>query len=254
VEAVVGEGARLRVPAGGGGGRSLELLAGVAWFDPGGPAAAAGVSPPPFLLRAGGVEVEDRGATFAVERRASGAVSVTVEAGRVAVRSGGREVAASGPSRVDASPGGEPGEAHPAEPSDATAWFAFPEVRAAIAEGTGEGRDLVVTLLPSVPRAIRIAPWDRADPLFTVRAEPPDGSAVLLPVRPRMLRRKPPDPDPDGGFLLKPGRPYRMVLDPAALGLRPGTYRVQVLYSASRPGGGLWRGTRPSNTLELVVP
>ncbi len=251
VEVVLGKDSRLGLPPSlmqGGAIRSLDLLAGAAYFEPG-PAPGAG----PLRVRAGGAEVEDRGARFAVERRAGGAVAVIVETGVVVVRSAGAERAISGPCRVDLAEGAGPPEPSPAEAQDATAWFAFPELALEVAPpSAGAPPEILLTLRPSVPRPIRVAPFHRFDPLFTLRAIHPGRGLVEIPLRPGMLVRPAPEADADGAFLLRPDRPYRVAVDPGALGLEPGTWRLEALYASGRVGG-LWRGTRASNPVDLVV-
>lgn len=111
---------------------------------------------------------------------------------------------------------------------------------------------MVLTLRPSVPREIRIAPWDRFDTLFTLRVTHPEKGLSDVPLRGRAVSRPAPVPAGDGTFALGADRPYRLHVDPAALGLAPGRYRVEAVYAAHR-SGGTWRGTRASNTVELVV-
>jgi hypothetical protein len=255
-EAVLGAGARLRIPEGRRPDRTLELVSGAAWFDPSPEGSEA--RPPAasrlVILAGDGVEVEERGARFAVERRAGGAVEVMVEAGVVVVRSGGGETTAGGPCRIAAAPGGKPSAPTPAPAEDATAWFAYPDLSLEVLPGAAPGeQDLVLTVLPAVPRRVRIAPFDPYDPLFSLRCSREDKGLLQVPLRPPMLRRAPPEPDSDGGFLLGPLRPYRIVINPAALGLPRGRVRIEALYSATRPGG-LWRGTRASNPVEVDVP
>lgn len=245
-DVVLGAGARIRVPAGGAVRREIEVLAGAAFVDPTSPPdPAAG----PLLARAGAVAVEDRGGRFSVEFGPGGTVLVTVETGVVVVRAGGVERAVSGPCRVAVPPSGPPGEPARAEPTDATAWFAYPDLALAL-----RGRDLVLEMRPSVPREIRIAPFHRFDPLFSLLVEHPERGQASIPIGSRMLRPPPPpEGGPDGAFLLGPRKPYTIVVDAGALGLARGRYRLRAVYSAGRPGG-LWRGTRTSNEVDLEVP
>jgi hypothetical protein len=251
-EVVLGEGTRIRIP-GGEAGRALDLEEGIAWFDPAG-APGARVPEARLRVRAGEATFEERGARFTVERRANGALALLVEEGVVLVRSGGAERLVPGPARLEVSPGAVPGEPLPAEAGDAVDWFAHPDLALEERPGTVPGeKDLVLVLRPAVPRRIRIAPWDRFDPLFSIRAFTPERGEVSLDVRPRMLRRPPPDADADGAFLLGPDRPYMIHVDPSSLGLPPGKVRLRAVYAASRLSG-LWRGTRASNTIEIEVP
>jgi len=243
---VLGAGARLRVPRDGAHGRALDLLAGSVYVEPSAPSdPAAG----PLRVAAGAVAVEDRGGRFSVEIGEGGAVTVAVETGVVLVRAAGVERAVSGPCRVAVPPAGPPGAPVPAEASDATAWFSRPEVSLEV-----RGPDLVLELRPSVPREIRIAPFHRLDPLFSLLLEHPERGQVSIPILPRMLRPPPPpEGGADGAFLLGPRKPYTIVVDPGALGLAPGRYRLRAMYTSGRPGG-LWRGTRTSNEVDLEVP
>ena len=246
---VLGGGTRLRL-VGNGGGRAVELLEGLAWFEPAPP---DGKAADPALratlrVRAGSLEVEGRGAHFTLERRANGSAVVCIEAGVAVLRSGGAEAVVSGPARVDVPDGGKPGEAVPAEPSDAAGWFARPEVLLERQPG-----ELIVTLRPEVPFPLRIAPFDRFDPLFTFLAERPGRPPLTLVLKPEMQLRPPPPGDADGAFLLSASRSSRISVDPGALGLEPGRYALSAVYTAHRVGG-LWRGTRSSKPVELDVP
>jgi len=249
-EVVLGPGTRIRIPAEGDAGRRLVLLAGAIFVEPG-----PGAPPPagPVSVAAGDLEVEDRGARFSVERTGGGAAILRVATGVVVARSAGAERTVSGPCRVDVPEGGPPGEPLPAEASDATAWFAYPEISLSLADPRGGGGAvLAVALTPSFPGEIPIAPFHERDPLFVLVATHPERGRTEVAVAPRMLLAPPPAAGPDGAFLLAPARPYRIEVDAASLGLPPGRYRVAALYSASRPGGP-WRGSRASNEVELEV-
>jgi hypothetical protein len=251
-EVVLGAGTRLRLAAGEAG-RTVELLEGVAFFDPGPPGSGPAGGASLLRVRAGALEVEERGGHFTLERRAGGTTTLLVEAGVVVAEGGGRRVTASGPCRVDAAAGGAPGEPVPVEAGDATGWFAAPEVLLALEPGREPGaRDLVVTLRPAVPRTLRVAAWSRLDPLFSIRASAEGSPDREIPIAPSMARRPPPEGDARGAFLLGPRSPYKIHLDPAALGLAPGAYRLAAVYAAHRPGG-LWRGVRASNAVEIVI-
>jgi hypothetical protein len=153
---------------------------------------------------------------------------------------------------VEVPAGSPPGEPVPSEAADASSWFAHPEVALSVAARPDGGADLVVALTPSVPREIRIAPFHPRDPLFALLASHPERGQSSIQVNPRMLRAPPPAAGPDGSFLLSSARPYRIEVDVSALGLAPGRYRIAAVYSASRPGG-LWRGSRASNEVDLEV-
>jgi hypothetical protein len=271
VEVVLAEGTRLRIPAEGAG-RVVDLLAGLAWFDPAptgpGPAGAGPAGAGPAIaepgaagprtslrVRAGGLEVEERGAHFTVERRKSGASSVYLETGGVAIlRSGGVEVTASGPCRIDVPPGAAPEAPVPVESGDATGWFACPDLTLEERAGAGPGgRELVVVLRPAAPVRIRIAAWNRFDPLFSFQADAAGKPPVSIPLRPAMIRIPPPGGDGEGAFLLSAEKPYKIVVESESLGLPPGKYRLTAVYSSNRPGG-LWKGTRASNPVDLEVP
>ena len=248
-EVVLGRGASLRVPADAGAPRVLELLAG-SIFASSGPDAPPGAGP--LRVLAGALTVEDRGARFSVERTAAGGAVVFLETGVAVLRVAGTERAVSGPCRVEVPASGPPGEPLPAESTDATSWFAHPELTLGPSPRPDGGTDLVLVLTPSVPREIRIAPFHPRDPLFALLAEHPERGQTAITLNPRMLRAPPPAAGPDGAFLLSSARPYRIEVDASALGLAPGRYRVAAVYSASRPGG-LWRGSRASNEVDLEV-
>ncbi len=254
-EVVLAEGTRLRLPAEGAG-RTVEILAGLAWFDPApaGPVPAGAEPRPSLRVRAEGLEVEERGAHFTVERRKSGASSVYLETGGVAVvRSGGSAITASGPCRIDVAPGAAPGDPVPVETGDATGWFACPDLSLEERAGPGPGgRELVVVLRPAVPVRIRIAAWNRFDPLFSFRAAVPGNPPVSIPLGPGMFRVPPPPGDGEGAFLLSTEKPYKIVVESGSLGLAPGKYRLTAVYSSNRPGG-LWKGTRASNEVDFEV-
>jgi hypothetical protein len=251
-EVVLAEGTRLSVPPGNAG-RAVELQSGLAWFDPGtvDPRAAARGA---LRVRAGDLEVEERGARFTVERRASGAAVVYVETGVATLRSGGAEATASGPCRVDVPAGGKPSAPVAVEPGEATGWFSYPEVSLELVAAAAPGsRNLVVVLRPALPRPLRIAPWSRMDPVVSFQAAAPGKRPVTLPLRAEMcVPPLPPSGGPDGAFLLSGDRPYRITVDAASLGLAPGTYGLTAVYASNRPGG-LWRGTRASNVVEFNV-
>jgi hypothetical protein len=237
-EVVLGEGTTLRLSVPGAD-RTVELVEGLAWFDPAPPVAST------FRVRAGGLEVDGRGARFTVERRGSGAIVVYLEAGVAVLRSGGGEVTASGPCRIDVPAGGRPGAPQPAEPSDATGWFARPEVLLERA-----GSTLVITLRPEVPRELPIAPFDRFDPLFSFRAERPGRPPRVVEVKESMLVPPLPPQGRDGAFLISGARSYKITVDAGSLGLEPGTYALSAVYAAHRVGG-LWRGIRSSKPMEF---
>jgi anti-sigma factor RsiW len=233
-EVVLGKGAQLKVlPAG----PALEVEKGIVYVD------SLGLTVP---LQVHGFDAN--GARFSMERLEDGNVSFVVEFGSLRGRANSGEFVMEGPCRYVT---GTPGKSLPAEPSDATAWFSYPlltlERRPSLTLGE---KDLVLELRPSVARTIRIAPWDRFDPLFSLRVHRPDGSLVEIPVKAEMLRRPAPDADSEGAFLLGPEIPYTIYVDPAALGLPGGKVRLEAVYSAGRPGG-LWRGVRTSNALEF---
>jgi len=246
--AVLGAGTRLRL-SGAGEGRVLDLLEGVAWFEPDPPdGRSADLALRSTLrVRAGSLEVEGRGAHFTLERRASGDAVVCVEAGVAVLRSGGAEAVVSGPCRVDVPAGARPGEAVPAEPSDAAGWFARPEVLLESRPG-----ELIVTLRPEVPFPLRIAPFDRFGPLFTFLAERPGRPPLTVTLKPEMLLRPPPAGDADSAFLLSATRSYKISVDPGTLGLEPDRYALSAVYTAHRVGG-LWRGTRSSKPVDVEV-
>jgi hypothetical protein len=248
-EVVLGRGASLRVTADAGAPRGIELLAG-SIFASSGPDAPPGAGP--LRVIAGALAIEDRGARFSVERAADGGAVVILETGVAVLRVGAAERAVSGPCRVEIPASGPPGEPLPAESTDATSWFAHPEISLEEWTRTDGGRDLVVTMTPSVPREIRIAPFHPRDPLFALLAVHPERGQTSVTLDPRMLRAPPPAAGSDGAFLLSSARPYRIEVDASALGLAPGRYRIAVVYSASRPGG-LWRGSRASNEVDLEV-
>ncbi len=243
-EVVLGKGAVLRLPREDGADRSLLLSAGAGWFAPSG----AG----PLSVRAGGARVSGK-ASFAVELRAAGLVTVIVESGGCTVAAAGADIAARGPCRVEVEPGKAPGPPVPAEASDASAWFSYPVLTLSKEEtGPGERPGLVLTLRPSVPRPLPIAPWDRFDPLFSLRFTHRERGLSEVTVGPRLLRRRAPLPGGDGSFLLGPDREYRLHLGLGPVELAPGTYSVEAVYAANRSGGP-WRGTRASNAVELVI-
>ncbi len=138
------------------------------------------------------------------------------------------------------------------EPTDATDWFAYPVVGLREEPAAhGEGRDLVVTLTPSCPFPVRLAPWVEADPTVTLRIRR-DGKGPLREVRVRRenIRLFPPGGEPDGAFLLSASTPYILRVALETLDLARGSHRVEAVYAAHRPGG-LWRGERVSAPLTV---
>ena len=253
VDLVLGPGARIRRASL----RTLEVLEGAVYLD----SATSREKTPgsgneDVVVRAGGpggptVATGGQGARFSLELRSSGGGTVSVESGEVRLSTGEGTLSATGPVRSELPASGPLPAPVPADPVDATAWFAYPEVALEVLPADpGPGRDLVVTLQPSVPRTIPIAPYSPFDPLFTLLAVHPERGQAPVRISPTLLRRPPPTEDPGGVFRLAPDRPYHLRIDADALGLPPGKWSVRVLYTANRTGG-LWRGTRASNTVEL---
>ncbi|HEU4395239.1 MAG TPA: FecR family protein, partial [Planctomycetota bacterium] len=188
-EVVLGRGASLRVPADPGAPRGIDLLAG-SIFASSGPDAPPEAGP--LRVLAGALVIEDRGARFSVERTPDGGAVVILETGVAVLRVGATERAVSGPCRVEIPASGPPGDPVPAESTDATSWFAFPRLSLEESSRTDGGTDLVVTMTPSVPREIRIAPFHPRDPLFALLAEHPERGQTSVTLNPRMLRAPPP--------------------------------------------------------------
>jgi len=242
---VMGSGTRLRTPGTVAEGATLELLGGPCFIDRSKRSAAA-----PLVVSAGAASAETSDGRFTIERRNNGVVTVFVSEGSVTVKGGNHVATLTGPARVDVDPESGTLVPAPAEAGDATGWFAYPEVSIALATGDDGNEELVVTLRPSVPEELRIAPWDRFDPLFTLRVFREKTGLSEIEVSARHFARPPPQDRGDGTFLLKQDRPYTMHLKVDALDLDPGTWRAEMIYSASRPGGP-WRGSRASNSLSL---
>ncbi len=243
VEVVAADGVRLRVsraPPALGPLLIVESAPGPAWFRVTSPATT-------LEVRAPGLTVRGTGA-FTVQP-SEVRTGVLVESGPATVEAGGRSVTLAGPAKVDVPRNGPPGEATPGEVPDARAWFHFPAI--ALTEEAGpEGPEWVIRLEPSIPEPLSLAPWEHFDPLFSLTAIGADGAPRALELRRETLARPAPEGAPAGGFLLDRNHPYILRVNPAALGLPAGRYRVVAAYTSPRPGG-TWRGSVQAPSVEL---
>jgi hypothetical protein len=247
-EVVLDRNTSVRIEGEGTAARLLHLERGRAWFAP-------DAGEVPLEVRVGSAFVLSRGATFSLELATDDVgghvADAIVAAGTVEVRGDGVRGSLTGPVRasIDRSAIGEP---VPVEAPDASSWFLHP-VATLREDKEHDGRTVwVMTLRPSLPRVIPMAPWNPFEPMFTLRATNAVGALRTLDIERTDLARPAPEGGTRGAFLLGPERPYILRVDPEGLNLPPGTYGVEAVYTSTRPGG-LWRGVVASPPVDLTV-
>jgi len=199
-----------------------------------------------FETRMGTVEVE--GTTFDLDLT-SGNLVLSVLTGAVTLRTGETPVRVSSGTSVTVSPGGNPGPAQPIDPDLVRRWCETPTARLVVSPAR-----LLLVLANDTVRPLVLKPYDPSVGVYALRIDG-HGGAEDVKLQEGMLIGRSPGRPPAAALTLPPGEAYEIAIDPAKLGLSPGSYTVRAVYNPYTKDlpPGAWRGVLISPPADLVV-